>query len=219
MTDWLAVIISIVYIAIILGVGEGLRQALHYSPDFTRKLVHIGIGCWSIGTVLLFQNPWIAIILPALFVPLNYLSYRYNLLPVMENDNKSNLGTVYFPLAFCVVILVLWPWPNRVVAALMPLTWGDAMAAVLGKRYGHIKYQVLGSTRSVEGSISMAIFSFISTLLALWLLPPSLSLFISLGVALAITLAATLTESISPWGIDNLTIPTVCVLILYFWQF
>ena len=128
---------------------------------------------------------------------------------------RTNLGTVYFPIAFCVVILLFWEYPNILVAALMPLTWGDAMAAVLGKAYGHIQYRFLRHTRTVEGSVSMLVFSLLSTWLALWLLPPKMAAWPSFAVALATATAATVVEAVSPWGLDNLAVPAVSGLVLY----
>ncbi len=224
MSDWLAVVISFVYIFASLGIAEGLRKILRLSPEFTRKFVHIAVGMWSVGTVFLFQSRWMAIIPPASFVLLNYISYKKETFKAMESADKSNLGTIYFPLAFVFIVLLFWDTPNKLVAALMPLTWGDAMAAVLGKQYGHIKYTVFGHTRSVEGTVSMLLFSLISVFLALWLLPPStmgveppsMGVVTSLLIAVAVSLLAAAVEAASPWGIDNLLIPAAAGLILYF---
>lgn len=216
MTDWLAVIISFIYVFAALGAAEWLRKRLHRPPNFTRKFVHIAVGMWSVGTVLLFQNRWWAVIPPATFIILNYISYHQDVFKAIETEDKSNLGTVYFPAAFCIILLVFWENPGRLVAALMPLTWGDAMAAVLGRTFGHMRYTVLGNTRSVEGSVSMALFSFAAVLPALWLLPGGMGLGAAVGFALLVTAAATLVEAVSPWGIDNLTIPAVSGLILFF---
>jgi phytol kinase len=215
MSDWIAIILSFGFVFAALGCAEGLRRAGGFRADFTRKFVHITVGMWSVGTVLLFENQWFAVIPPAIFVILNYISYRQDTFKAIESDDKSNLGTVYFPVAFCLIILAFWPYPALVVAALMPLTWGDAMAAILGKQYGQIKYQVLGYTRSVEGSVSMFLFSLVSTFLALWLLPSPTSGWENLGIALVVALVATLVEAVSPWGLDNLTIPASSGLVLY----
>lgn len=216
MNDFYAIIVSFVFIFSVLGIAETLRKQLHYTPDFTRKVVHVSVGMWSLGTVLLFQNRWMAIVPPLVFVVLNYISYRQDMFKAMENDDKSNMGTVYFPLAFAIIILIFWDTPDKVVAALMPMTWGDAMAAVLGKRFGRISYTVLGHTRTVEGSLSMFFFSGAATFLALWFLLPATGLWLALGVSLGIAIAATLAEAVSPWGIDNLSVPAVASLILYF---
>ena len=215
MSDWIAILISFLYVFAMLGMAEGLRKRANYEPDFTRKFVHVAVGMWSVGTVLLFQSRWMAIVPPAVFIILNYLSYRRETFRAIESDDKANLGTIYFPIAFCAIILLFWDYPNILVAALMPLTWGDAMAAVLGKAYGHIQYRFLGHTRTVEGSVSMLVFSLLSTWLALWLVPPKLEAWPSFGVALATSLAAAIAEALSPWGLDNLTVPAISGLALY----
>jgi len=215
MSDWTAILISFIYVFAALGIAEGLRKAGNFKPDFTRKFVHIAIGMWIIGTVLLFQSKWMAIIPPAIFVGLNYISYRQDIFIVMESDDKSNLGTVYFPLAFCLAILLFWERSNLLVACLMPLTWGDSTASILGRAYGHIKYTVFGNTRSIEGSVCMFLFSLISTALALWLVRPGSGFGLSFGVAFVVAIMATLTEAVSPWGLDNLLVPTTSGLVLY----
>lgn len=224
MSDWLAIVISFIYIFASLGIAEGLRKVFRLSPEFTRKFVHIAVGMWSIGTILLFQGRWMAIIPPASFVLLNYISYKKETFKAMESADKSNLGTIYFPLAFVFIVLIFWDTPNKLVAALMPLTWGDAMAAVLGKQYGHIKYTLFGHTRSVEGTVSMVLFSLISVFPALWLLPPSMvpSMGASMGIGTSLLIAVIVSfvtaavEAASPWGIDNLLVPAAAGLILYF---
>jgi phytol kinase len=212
--DWLALIISYVYVFAMIGVGEGLRKWQGYSTEFTRKLIHISVGLWAFGTVLLFQHWYFAIIPPLSFVLLNYISYREEIFKSVETGEKGNLGTVYFPISFTVIICLFWERPNLLVASLMPMTWGDALAAILGRRYGQRKYSVLGFTRSVEGSLTMFLFSWLSTFLALLLLPP-LGWQASLLYSLAVAIFATLVEALSPWHIDNLTVPLLSAALLY----
>ena len=212
--DWLALIISYVYVFAMIGVGEGLRKWRGYSTEFTRKVIHISVGMWAFGTVLLFEHWYFAIIPPLSFVVLNYISYRQETFKAMETGEKGNLGTVYFPISFSIIICLLWTRPNLLVASLMPMTWGDALAAVLGRRYGQRKYSVLGSTRSVEGSLAMFLVSWLSTFLALLLLSP-LAWQTSLFYSLALAAFATLVEALSPWHIDNLTVPLLSAALLY----
>ena len=212
--DWLALIISYIYVFAMIGIGEGLRKWRGYSTEFTRKLIHISVGMWAFGTVLLFRHWYFAIISPLSFVLLNYISYRGEIFKSVETGEKGNLGTVYFPISFAIIICLLWERPNLLVASLMPMTWGDALAAVLGRRYGQRKYSVLGSTRSVEGSLAMFLFSWLSISLALLLLPP-LGWQTSLLYALAVAVFATLVEALSPWHVDNLTVPLLSAALLY----
>jgi dolichol kinase len=59
------------------------------------------------------------------------------------------------------------------------------------------------------------------TWLALWAVggSPEISLAAALLPALIITFATTLVEAVSIWGLDNLTITAVAILILQAWQF
>ncbi len=213
-SDWLALITSYAYVFAAIGVGEGLRKWRGYSTEFTRKLIHISVGLWAFGTVLLFEHWYFAIIPPLSFVVLNYISYRQELFKSVETGEKGNLGTVYFPISFAIILRLFWSSPHLLVASLMPMTWGDALAAILGRRYGQRKYSVLGSTRSLEGSLAMFLFSWLSTFLALLLLPP-LGWQTSLLYSLALAVFATLVEALSPWHIDNLTVPLLSAALLY----
>jgi len=213
-SDWLALVISYVYVFAVIGVGEGLRKWRGYSTEFTRKLIHISVGMWAFGMVLLFEHWYFAIIPPLSFVILNYISYRGEIFKSVELGEKGNLGTVYFPISFAIILCLFWERPSLLVASLMPMTWGDALAAILGRRYGQRKYTILGSSRSVEGSLAMFLFSWLSTFVALLLLPP-LGWQTSLLYSLAVAVFATLIEALSPWHIDNLTVPLLSAALLY----
>ncbi|HUV90152.1 MAG TPA: phosphatidate cytidylyltransferase, partial [Anaerolineae bacterium] len=74
---------------------------------------------------------------------------------------------------------------------------------------------VAGSTRSLEGSGVMFLASWVATFLPLVLLAPgALSPAAAAGAAATTALAATIIEAISPWGIDNLTVPAISALVL-----
>jgi dolichol kinase len=214
MSNWLAVAISFVYVFAVLGAAEGLRRALRLPVEFTRKVVHIGVGMWAWGTAALFTNKWFALIPPTAFVVLNYISHRHTLFAAMETQDKSNLGTVYFPIAFAAVILLFFDISKPfMVAALMPMTWGDAFAAIVGKRYGRRCYTLFGSRRSAEGSAAMFVFSLLST--AITFLAFGAAPWTAIAVGLALALFAAIAEAISPAGLDNLLVPTSGVLIYF----
>jgi phytol kinase len=213
-SDWFALVLSYVYVFATIGISEGLRKWQGYSVDFTRKFIHIGVGMWSVGTVLLFENWYFAAIPPLSFVLINYISYRQEAFKAMEVGEKGNLGTVYFPISFALIIYCLWARRDLVVASLMPMTWGDALAAILGKRCGKYKYSIGGSIRSLEGSLSMFLFSWLATFLALLFFPP-LGWQLSLLYSLIVAVIATVVEAVSIWHIDNLTVPFLSALLLY----
>jgi phytol kinase len=212
---WLALILAFVYVLVAIALGEALRKALRVSHEFTRKFIHIAVGMISVPTVLWFGNLWWAIVPPLTFVVINYLDYRFGVIQAMMSSNRSNLGTVYFPLAFAAVLVLFWGDPSGptvnphlIVAALMPMTWGDALAALAGERFGKHRYTVFSQTRSLEGSATMFVVSTLATWIALG------ASFSTAVIAVVTALGATLVEAASPWGIDNLTVPAISAVLL-----
>ena len=213
--DIIALIASFIYVFAAIGIAEGLRKWRGYPAEFTRKFIHIAVGMWAYGTVLLFEHRAFAAIPPLAFVAINGFSYWQGTFKAMETGEKENLGTIYFPISFAVLIWLFWGRPHLLVASLMPMTWGDALAAVLGRRFGRRRYTILGSARSLEGSAAMFLAGWAATLVPLLLLAPTpLSLGAAVGIAAATALGATVIEALSPWGVDNLTVPAISALIL-----
>lgn len=214
MSDPLALILAFLYVSIILALGEGLRRGLKLGVEFTRKFVHIGVGMVVFLLVWLFQSWQWAIIPPLAFIVINYISYRRQIFAGMETGERGQLGTVYFPISFAILIPLLWSMPVLLVASLMPMTWGDAFAAIIGKRFGAREFSILGHTRSLEGSLTMFVFSFIATFLALVIFAQPIGT--SLGLAFIVAIVATIVEAFSPYGIDNLTVPLTSAVVLVF---
>ncbi len=213
MSDPIALLLAFLYVSIILALGEGLRRGLHLSVEFTRKFVHIGVGMVAFLLVWLFQTWQWAILPPLAFIVINYISYRRQIFAGMETGERGQLGTVYFPISFAILIPLLWSFPALLVASLMPMTWGDAFAAIVGKRWGVRRFTVLGQTRSLEGSLAMFGFSFIATWIALIVFAQPLGA--SLWLAFLVAVSVTVVEAVSPFGIDNLTVPLISALVLY----
>jgi phytol kinase len=173
----------------------------------------------------LFDNPWPFVAASVAFMVLNFLDWKYGFFAAMASSNRSNLGTVYFPLAAAVVALLLWDRPPLMVAALMPLTWGDGSAPVIGRTYGRRPYTIRfgrhTAVRTLEGSLGFFIACFLFTWLALWRVPgpPEITPLMALLPALVVTICTALVEAVSLWGIDNLTITAVAIVILSLWPF
>ncbi len=218
--DYTALAVSYAYVFGVIALGELLRRIGHRPAGFTRKFIHVGVGLWVVGTALLFKTWYLALIPPATFVVINAISYWRGTFQAMETGERGNLGTIYFPISFAALIYYFWGQPVLMVASLMPMTWGDAMAAVIGQRHGHYHYRIGGRTRSLEGSIAMLFWSWISTSLALLIMPylagkPPIHWLLTLLYGGAVSLVCTLVEAVSPWGMDNLTVPAAAALTLH----
>lgn len=221
MSNTLGIIICFVYVFAMIGLAEGLRRWRGYGSGFTRKVIHIGVGMMSWFIPFLFTSPWPFVFACVAFMVINLIDWRYGLIGSMQSKHRSNLGTVYFPFAAAVVALVFWEQPPLMVAALMPLTWGDGMAPVIGAAYGRRFYHVHTSTRTIEGSLAFFVAGFIFTWLALWVMPgsPEISPVGAVFPALVIMAVTTLIEAVSIWGLDNLAVTAAAIVILSLWPF
>ena len=83
------------------------------------------------------------------------------------------------------------------------MAFGDGLAGLIGKSINSPKWSVLGQSKSIAGTFAMGSVVAITTSI--------ISLTNTLGIQpleiLVISLIATFLEQISPWGIDNLTVP------------
>lgn len=206
MTDLLATGLSFVWVAAVVGIAETLRRRGRIPFHVSRKIIHIGIGTWIIPTVLLYASPWWAAFPPALFVVLNLLSHRAKFVKAMDEQAGDNLGTILFPLAFVLLIALLWDLEHgkrAIAAGILVLAWGDASAAIVGQRWGRHRYPVGRGWRSLEGSAAMFGFSLLALVVAGVVPGPSLGVL----AVLAGAAVATATEAGSRWGLDNLAVP------------
>lgn len=213
--------ICVLYVFAIIGGAELLRRRFGYGSSFTRKVIHIGVGMMSWALPFLFTSPWPFVFAALFFAGLNLLDWRYGFFASMASGDRSNLGTVYFPLAATVVTIIFWEQPPLMVAALMPLTWGDGIAPVIGGAFGRHAYTVFGHTRTLQGSAGFFAAGLLFTWLALWLIPgpPDITPLTALAPAIVIMGSTTLVEAISVRGLDNLTVTAAAIAVLILWPF
>ena len=216
----IGLMVSYAYATGLLVIAEVLRRKMGVSAEITRKFVHIGAGMWIFGILLLFDRWQIGIIPFATFIVVNFIIYRYRLAASLH-DERNSPGTIYFAAVITLLFGLLWRPQGAVdlvpiaVAAIMTLTWGDALAALVGRRFGQHTYRIGQSTRSVEGSFTLFIVACIAIWGALQFLPGSplastAEPFSVMQVIMATTLgalAATIAEAVSPHGTDNLSVP------------
>jgi uncharacterized protein (TIGR00297 family) len=226
--DILALVLSYVYAFGLLFAVEAVGRRLRWAQEFTRKIIHIGAGLWVWGVLALFEHWTYGIIPFATFIVLNYVFYRQQSFKAMD-ARESTMGTVYFAFSITVLFLLFWRTGGQVdrapiaAAAAMAMTLGDAMANIVGIRWGKHVYTVLGHPRTWEGTAAMAVVSFLSILSVLalvpgsWLSPNSVPWSAASLLLLSVvgTFVATVAEGLSPAGTDNLSVPLLTGLALY----
>lgn len=210
MNNIIGLIVASIYILVIFLTSKLFEKK---GKEVTRKYIHIMLSnIWFISMAF-FDNYIIATILPMLFVIINSLSYKFNLIKIMEReDKKEGIGTVYYAISLTVLSLVTF-YINKPILALpgiLIMGYGDGLAAVIGQKVKSKSFNILGSTKSIAGSATMLIVSLIISIL----------IFSFIGIeylilkAFLIAIIATILEAISVKGLDNITVPLIITVIV-----
>lgn len=207
MNEWVSSILSIVIVLVFLVGLEKIGKLLGWTDETIRKSVHIAVGHWSLLAVWLMDTWYIAAIPLIFFTFANaWLLYK-SPSPVHQTERKS-LGTVYYPIALLVILFFFFETePLAFLAGSLVLAWGDGLAALIGRKYGTVIYDLYGQKRSFQGSMAMFLSSYaVLFLLFLW---KDIPMWQVVTYGFIISIIATLTEAISYRDWDNFTIPIV----------
>ncbi|MCI8273099.1 MAG: hypothetical protein HFJ55_03335 [Clostridia bacterium] len=216
--DWLGLLVSYLYIGLVIVAAKIFEKK---GKEISRKFIHIMLGNWWIIAMFCFSNVWFAIIGPASFVIINYISYKKGIIKVMERDEQDGIGTVYYALSLLILAIITFGIYKNPVMGLIPtlvMAYGDGFAAVFGKLIKSKKYKLGDTKKSFAGSLTMFIIS--TVLIGGYLMFTHSDIFWQTAhwplVSALMAFAITAVEAISGKGTDNITVPlgTLAMLIL-----
>jgi len=190
-----------------VGGASEVARRLGYGPEITRKIVHIGAGQVILIAWWLAVPAWLGIAASVVFSGVALLSYRLPLLPGINGIGRQSWGTFFYAVSIGLLIGCFWPLhlPQYAVIGILTMTWGDGLAALIGQRLGQHPYQVWGEKKSWEGSLTMLLVSYcVCAAVLITVQGPIMATWLVAAVAAAI---ATALESVSKYGIDNLSVP------------
>lgn len=210
MQNLLGIIVSYIFIGIVIIAAKFFEKA---GEETSRKFIHIMLANWWFIAMYFFTNAFWASLVPMSFVIINYISYKKNLISVMERKEQDGLGTVYYAISLLIISIIAFGIIKKPEIGLCPILimgYGDGLAAVIGKSIKSYEYKILETKKSIAGSTTMFLISFI--ILAIFLYTTGNNLWILKSIILAVIL--TIVEAISIKGTDNLTIPILTCIIL-----
>lgn len=212
MRNLYGILISYLYIFIVI-VGAKLFEKK--GKEASRKFIHIMLGNWWIIAMLFFNNVVWAAFVPATFVIINYISYKKNIISVMEReDNKEEgLGTVYYAVSLLILSIITFGIINKPEIGLVPvlvMAYADGFAAVFGQKIKSKPIKIGSTTKSVAGSITMYIVTFI--IISAFLRFTGVSMWPVISIIMSAF--ATVIELISVKGLDNITVPAIMYIML-----
>ena len=182
-----------------------------FHPEVLRKGVHVGMGLVVLPMPWVFDRAWPMIVLAilacgAMVATRTIRSLRRGIGTVMDGVGRESLGEIYFPIAVTLLfVLSRADWLLYVVPILM-LTLADAVAALVGVRYGQLRYQTSDGIKSLEGSLAFFLVAFFSAHLPLLLLTDT-GRAEAVLIATILALLVMMLECVAWRGLDNLFIP------------
>lgn len=217
----LKVVASIGLLAVVLALAARWAPIARAHAEIRRKFIHMSLGAYCLLLPAIFEHAWEVWLACALAIGMFTLArgrLRATLGCGLHAVERASHGEIYF--AFTVALLfTLREGASevlRVAAYVLPLailTISDAAAALVGCRFGRLRFATGDGTKSWEGVLAFAVSAWLVSFATLMLLtdldPAQIG---ALSVAAAAVGAAA--EAMSTRGADNLLVPLALYLVL-----
>ncbi len=200
----IAIIIIALWIITILIIAFLCKRYFPNKEELSRKIIHIGTGP-VILLAWLFNIPKNIAFLSAFFITIALgINYQFRLLPGIEDIERKSFGTIAYGISITLLLLLFWPqYALSISIGILSMAFGDGLAGLIGRSINSPKWSVLGQTKSIAGTCTMSSVVAITTAT----ISSINNLDITATEIIVISLIATFLEQISPWGIDNITVP------------
>ncbi len=200
----IAIFVIALWIITTLIIAFLCKKYFPQKEELSRKIIHIGTGP-VILLAWIFDIPKNIAFLSAFFITIALgVNYKYRLLPAIEDIERKSFGTIAYGISITLLLLFFWPnYAASISIGVLSMAFGDGLAGLVGRSVNSPKWLILGQSKSVVGTLTMATVvagttATIASINNLGILPSEI---------LVITLIATFLEQVSPWGIDNITVP------------
>src|SRR5688572_15413048 len=167
-----------VAIALVLAVLGGLMLAVRWAQrrfglhaELSRKLVHVLMGLVCLTFPWLFREAWPVWTLAGMAVvglgAIRLLpAIKSKLGQVLGGVERESWGELLFPLAVAFVFALSCGNTILFCVPVLILSLADAMAALIGRRYGFARYETDDGWKSLEGSAAFFLVAFLTTAIA-----------------------------------------------------
>lgn len=206
MDDILWLMVCFIYIFFVLNMSANLKR---FGDEMARKFPHIAIAnIWFIMNHF-FSNVHISLIVPFCMIFVMAYSEKYNIFSGLKREEGSiSYGTVCYFVSMLILAII----GDLRYGSLIPmggffllLGYGDAFAALCGKKASIGQYSILNYKKSISGNIAMLITSYIIFFVYARIYDLDYS-FVQIAF---IAFIATIVETLSIKGTDNFTIPII----------
>ena len=204
MNIFLGYLLTYIYVFLILILLSILKSKKIIKEQTPRKLVHILMGFTWIIMNYFFKISIHMIILPITMVIFNYISYKFNIIKSMEQENKDSIGTIYYALSFVILATMTYIYPPFLPfygIGVFTLSIGDGLAPLIGRKWN--KYKIAKTNKTYAGSLTVLL----STILVVSIFSSYYHLDLNIIKVVLLGLISIPLELINIKGSDNLTLP------------
>lgn len=205
---------------LVVMLSHGVKRD-RLGQETARKSLHIGMGLVATTFPWMFSAFWpiavLAVVATIGLMVLRTPGWRGSLGLVLGGQERSGSGIICFSAGVaCAFALFLCDTQRRAVVYVVPvltMAIADAVAALVGTRYGCRRFNAVGSRKSIEGSIAFFVMACCCCLLPL-LCVAEVSLSRAMMIMLVLATTLTLVEACAGFGLDNFLLPVIGQLVM-----
>jgi dolichol kinase len=187
-------------------------------PVQARKFLHIMTGNIAFILPLFVTREIMAFVAAGPFILFTFLMSPYSPIKSMRGKTSEaghGLGLVYYAITWTVLAYVFFDHRVIIAMGILAMSYGDGLASWIGIKYGERKYTVFKDTKSYIGSLTMFVCTFLLLIIALAFYSEPLTTG-TIAYLLCMAGVATIVEGITPFGLDNLSVPFVTAVMYWF---
>jgi len=217
--EWMAFLVFMGIILFFIGLSEIARLVLKITPEVSRKFVHVMVGVLVSVAPFFLTRTLPVISLGIMFTILNAIALKRDSFKGMHATERISFGTVYFPIAFTILVIMFWERNIVIfVVSMLILAFSDTAATIMGEKLGSTRKFILWhDKKSWPGSLT---FFLVTVLIVLTAFPVysrlsghfEIPLHHLISMAIFVGLTSTVGEAVSKRGSDNLTLTITAAL-------
>ncbi len=215
-SDLLGVAAVYIYVTVLIIFTEKVFSKRY--PVQARKFLHIMTGNIAFILPLFVTREIMAFVAAGPFILFTFLMSPYSPIKSMRGKTSEaghGLGLVYYAITWTVLAYVFFDHRVIIAMGILAMSYGDGLASWIGIKYGERKYTVFKDTKSYVGSLTMFVCTFLLLIIALAFYSELLTTR-TIAYLLCMAGVATIVEGITPFGLDNLSVPFVTAVMYWF---
>lgn len=216
-SDIAGIALVYIYVAILLLITE---KILDNHSTIGRKILHIMVGNIAFLLSIFQTREAMAFVAAAPFILITFLMSQYSPIKSIKSRTSTaghGMGLLYCSISWTILSYLFFDHKEIIAIGILAMSYGDGFASLVGMKLGNRTYNIFGDEKSYLGSITMFIFAFVMSLIALNFY--GISIYDKLPILAYIALVATVAEALSPKGLDNLSVPFIVPAIYWIFVF